>query len=136
MSSKDALKSILSDLLFWCEGILKYFSLKHIFYLFMKPFFKFTYLESWERSSWFFSFGRSSILIRMTYSSGRKGNWKKILFILPPLWKHLVALLLREGFKKKIKKNYGKFHIRGGGGGQQGPFSISNFFLFFMLQMA
>ena len=38
---------------------------------------------------------------------------------------------LREGFKKKIKKNYGKFHIRGGGGGQQGTFSIANFFFIF-----
>ena len=42
---------------------------------------------------------------------------------------------LREGFKKKIKKNYGKFHIGGGGGGSAGYIFHIQFFLFFLLQM-
>ena len=52
------------------------------------------------------------------------GIFHKYFFFLNPS--------LREGFKKKIKKNYGKFHIRGGGGGSAGViFHIQFFFIFF-----
>ena len=42
-----------------------------------------------------------------------------------------MKLSLREGLKK-IKKNYGKFHTRGGGGGvSEGHFPYPTFFIFF-----
>ena len=38
---------------------------------------------------------------------------------------------LREGFKKKILKNYGKFHNRGRGGSAGVNFHIQFFFIFY-----
>ena len=38
---------------------------------------------------------------------------------------------LGKGSKKKIKKNYGKFHIRGGGRVSRGHFPYPIFFIFY-----
>ena len=42
-----------------------------------------------------------------------------------------IIFSVREGFKKKIKKNYGKFHTRGGGGGSAGVIFHKQFFFIF-----